>query len=53
MSSKYTCTSKIVYYHKQFAQLRADELNFDHGFEKFFIYKCNHCKFYHLTTHPK
>lgn len=53
MGSKLTCLSKAIFYSEFSAQLRADELNLNQGYEKFSIYKCNCCHFYHLTTQKK
>jgi hypothetical protein len=50
MSSKHICVTKTQFYSESTAQFRADDINFDHGYEKFRVYKCPYCNFYHLTS---
>ena len=53
MGSSITCMSKSDFFSESVAEIRAMDLNFEYGYEKFSVYKCKHCKFYHLTTHKK
>ena len=50
MGGQYICVAKAQFFSEMSAQIRADDLNFDYGHEKFYVYKCNCCHFYHLTT---
>ena len=50
MSKGFACLSKAEFYRESIGQLRADDLNFEYGYEKFRVYKCKHCAYYHLTT---
>ena len=50
MSQKFICSNKSVFFSENSAELRASDLNFEYGYDKFFVYKCTYCNFYHLTT---
>ena len=52
MGGQVVCVTKVRFYIEDLAKIRADDLNIEHGYEKFSVYKCNCCHFYHLTTHP-
>ena len=47
------CSSKAQFFHEWTAQLRADEINFDIGYNRLFVYNCKFCGFYHLTSNKK
>ena len=53
MSGQYVCVSKAQFFSEVLAQFRADDLNYEYGYDKFSVYKCNCCHFYHLTTQNK
>lgn len=46
----FICRLKSVSHLKYLAEARAGDLNLEHGYEKFYVYKCDSCGFYHLTT---
>jgi hypothetical protein len=49
MAGQVQCVSKTRFFSEQSAQLRADDINFEYGYEKVFVYKCNNCLDFHLT----
>ena len=54
MGGQVKCVSKFRFYSEQSAQWRADDINLEYGYEKIFVYKCNHCQDFHLTrTNPE
>ena len=53
MGNSLTCLSKVIFFTELTGEIRASDLNFEHNYEKFRVYKCKHCAYYHLTTHSK
>ena len=50
MGGQYVCVSKAQFFSEEMAEFRAGDLNFEYGYQKFSVYRCNCCHFYHLTT---
>jgi len=49
MGGQVQCVTKQQFYSENVAQNRADQINFDLGYEKIFVYRCNCCQCFHLT----
>jgi hypothetical protein len=48
-----SCSGKRKFFSEEVAQMHADEINLEKGYEFIFIYKCNKCNGYHLTHQKK
>lgn len=44
------CLIKSKFFSEDSAIWRCADINLEHGYEKFKVYKCKCCNFYHLTT---
>ena len=52
-NAKFICTSKRRYFSEWTAEIHAADINLEYGYEKFFVYECPCCNYYHLTTHKR
>lgn len=50
MAGQVQCVSKTRFFSERSAQVKADDINFEHGYELIFVYKCNICHDFHLTS---
>jgi len=50
MPGQVQCVKKVRFFSEWVAQLRADDINLEYGYEKVFVYKCNCCQDFHLTS---
>ena len=47
------CLLKTQFYSEWLAEAKAADINLDFGYEKLFVYRCQSCGFYHLTSQNK
>ena len=51
MSAKlHKCLIKAKFFKEFMADARCADINFEHGYEKMRVYKCDSCGYFHLTT---
>jgi len=50
MGGQVQCVAKTRFFSERSAQWKADDTNFEYGYEKVFVYKCNICQDFHLTS---